>query len=744
MPPLKGLSRLTREGVVATRADVAEFITINGGTLEGRVESPHSPARRYAFRYQCPRGHVVSNSLYDLRRGRWCKGCAWNRLTHGECVAYAVKHEGVLLTPYRDEIKDTDTLTFQCVKRHTFSRTAQAIKDKAWCRDCKRLSRRVDNSRFVEKAELRGGVFLGRKEDNRCQSLSFRCSAGHDFHLLLANFNRGTWCGTCSSGLGERIVRETVETLFGAPFPKARPAWLEMRPGSYLELDGFNGDIRVAFEHHGRQHYGDVAMRFPTDFRTQMQRDDFKRKLCTEQKVRLIEIPEVFGITPLHEVRDVVLSECRKHSIRIPRGRRDLIPNLDKAYRTEPFDSVVTGIRQMTSKRNGVIVSIDPTASPTIARIPVTLRCERGHEWPTTIGVIQRGHWCRRCNVLDRAAFVNGTMTAEQYEERHGIAEPRGLKIRIEDVKKLATACGLILESNRYVSPKIKLSFRCGFCHNLFPCSYDQLKQSEPDRCPACARARGGLARRHRLEDLQQLARKHGGYLLSRSYEGVFLPLRWWCAECQDSFIVPADSVVQGGWCPSCSRRRGAKKQSATKRSRTSARHLAAIKKNVLRMHWTVASDLKKCLSQGKRVSLTCSHGKPFRRSCKYLLGDELQCDCVRSNSREHGLAKLMQVLRQLGWTLESTYVDGKKPITIRCKHSKTFDRIAAQIDQDSKCECNKRGSSGEKYISLRPNGKFQVNVAFHYEWHNAGTFKSLADAVQARDRMCRSLGKKL
>jgi hypothetical protein len=741
---LKGLRFITRARS-PTRGEVAQFIALNGGVLTQSLRSPSHAAGLYRFHYTCAKGHHVSNTVSDFRRRRWCKGCAWNRLTHGDCQAHAKEHGGQCLTPFRETIIDTETIKFRCGPGHVFSLSGTSIKNGQWCRECNRLARRVDVSRFVERAKQRGGEFLGRSEEKGCTTLRFRCSAGHTFGLLVANFNNGKWCSTCSSGLGERISREVVETLFGKPFPKLRPAWLEMRPGSYLELDGYNEELGIAFEHHGRHHYGAVQMRFPTNFRDQKKRDAFKRRRCVEQRVRLIEIPEIFGITPLADVIKVISAECRRLGVRPPRHRLSLKPNIDRAYRTESFDEAMRRLRQIVDSKEGVLKSLDHKATSTLAQMPVVIRCRREHLWNTTAGSVLGGHWCKKCYFADRRDFFLGNLSPEEYGQRHGVAAPSRSSVTIEDLRQLAESLGLTLLSEEYVTAKTKYIFQCNECgQRSFPCSYDNLKQKKPRSCPECSRAASGLRRRHSLQHLQELAEKNKGFLLSWQYRGVFEPLRWWCRGCEDSFVRPADPILQGTWCPRCSRKIGAKKQANTMRGMASARRIATISERLAKKRWQLVSDLRQCITEETRVSLICAHGQSFNRTFRYLMRERLQCDCERWNSRLRGRMRLEQTLKVLRWTLESDYIDGKQAVRLRCEHGKQFERVAGLITRKAKCECKKRASSGQKYIAKRGNNRFVVNVALGYKLHYVGCFGSLADAVQARDDFCRHHGKVL
>jgi hypothetical protein len=77
------------------------------------------------------------------------------------------------------------------------------------------------------------------------------------------------------------------EFLFQKQFPKCRESFLER-----LELDGYNSELKVAFEYQGIQHF-EVVPHWgnKAKFDAIQQRDKRKREICTEEKITLIEIP---------------------------------------------------------------------------------------------------------------------------------------------------------------------------------------------------------------------------------------------------------------------------------------------------------------------------------------------------------------------------------------------------------------------------------------------------------------------
>jgi len=92
---------------------------------------------------------------------------------------------------------------------------------------------------------------------------------------------------------GESITRLLFERMFGKPFIKERPEWLKEKRGRALELDGFNQELKLAFEYQGVQHYKYIP-RFHKDledFEKQKYRDQLKLEICKQKGVTLLQIP---------------------------------------------------------------------------------------------------------------------------------------------------------------------------------------------------------------------------------------------------------------------------------------------------------------------------------------------------------------------------------------------------------------------------------------------------------------------
>lgn len=93
---------------------------------------------------------------------------------------------------------------------------------------------------------------------------------------------------------GESECRRAIEHITQLPFPKVRPNFLNNHiSGQSLELDCFNGDMKLAIEYNGEQHYKFIP-HFHSNkdsFYNMRYRDDMKMRLCKENGVDLIVVP---------------------------------------------------------------------------------------------------------------------------------------------------------------------------------------------------------------------------------------------------------------------------------------------------------------------------------------------------------------------------------------------------------------------------------------------------------------------
>ena len=138
----------------------------------------------------------------------------------------------------------------------------------------------------------RGGDCESYIPDKRTK-VRWWCSKTHMWWATAGNIMNGRWCPYCKSSTKERLCRKILESIFSKKFPISTPPWLiNPQTQKSMHLDGFNEELKMAFEYNGKQHY--IPVNFfggEPAFISQIRRDEIKRKLCEEQSISLIEIP---------------------------------------------------------------------------------------------------------------------------------------------------------------------------------------------------------------------------------------------------------------------------------------------------------------------------------------------------------------------------------------------------------------------------------------------------------------------
>jgi len=97
-----------------------------------------------------------------------------------------------------------------------------------------------------------------------------------------------------NSSKGERQCREFLQEYFGLPFKACRPLFLRNPETGYnLELDCYEGSLRLAVEYQGPTHYQFVKAFHKTeeDFFEQQRKDRFKAEICKRLGITLIRVP---------------------------------------------------------------------------------------------------------------------------------------------------------------------------------------------------------------------------------------------------------------------------------------------------------------------------------------------------------------------------------------------------------------------------------------------------------------------
>lgn len=271
-----------------TIEEVREFFTLRGYTLLSlEYENNSAP-----LNVLCPRGHLIHPNVKNFHnKKRGCLTCSGSEKWDIEEIRIILKNDSytLLSTEYKNS---GSKISIRCERGHNWDVSWENYYlNKARCPDCQGLKRR-STEEVSEIFIKQGYTLITDNFINAHQTLHTVCPNGHNFHTTLNRFTcpSKSRCGECFPLFNEVKCRKVFESLFGKFFIKSRPSFL--LPDGFtrgLELDGFNIELKLAFEYDGQQHFKPV---YGTEqFNKQKLRDVLKNELCKKEGVTLIRIP---------------------------------------------------------------------------------------------------------------------------------------------------------------------------------------------------------------------------------------------------------------------------------------------------------------------------------------------------------------------------------------------------------------------------------------------------------------------
>jgi hypothetical protein len=411
------------------------------------------------LRWRCAEGHEWDATLSNTKRAKWCPWCAGNKVDSAVQLKRArdraVAMGGSFLgTAY---VGNKTPLRWRCKEGHEWEAAFSTVVNRgAWCALCSGTAVVPEGQLELARsaAILKGGKCLSAEYVRNTKPMEWECGRGHRWvSVFYSVVQAGTWCPVCSAGLRERLTRHTFEALLGVLFKKALPKWL-VNPNTRrrLELDGYNEELRVAFEYQGDQH-NRVVLPFKMTaerLRRQQERDSIKREICAVRGVRLIEVPSDVPATDLPKLVHGALSTFN-----------DLRDRLRPWQGVQPFEWLeseaysIDNLCDAASARGGKCLS----ATYLGAREKHHWCCSKGHEWSAVWDAVRRGGWCPVC------------------------AKSNPVEV-LEQMRRAASDRGGDCCSEGYFGGRVKYRWRCERGHE-WEARWDSVKAGS--WCPRCA-----------------------------------------------------------------------------------------------------------------------------------------------------------------------------------------------------------------------------------------------------------------
>lgn len=475
--------------------------------------------------WECSEGHKWEAVPYNIISSKnWCPVCRRKYVatdnpsgyTIEDMQNFAAQRGGSCLS--KKYMGSHYKLKWRCERGHEWESRPTTMLSGGWCPICSR-EKRADSSRkysiedFKMIAKERHGECLSTEFTNSDLKLKWRCNKGHEWEASGRAIINGQWCPMCRTYKREEICRNILEYYFEKKFPKKRPKWLINSKGNIMELDGYNEELEIAFEHQGIQHYKKAEFfNREKDFASQIISDREKRKRCFDKGIVLLEIPYFI---PIEELERYILNTCDEMSLERKRKRkmtRDEILNIYSPKETEQ-------LRKIAIERGGELLSM----AYVTATIPLIWRCSKGHEWKATPQMVKRGTWCPICG----------------NDVRRG---------NIEECREWARKRGGECLSEKYLNSIEKMEWKCKEGHT-WSATFSQIK-NENTWCPVCANIKRQLG----LDKMKKIAFERGGECLSTEYLGIQKKLEWRCKRGHEWESAPKHIVADNAWCPVCAR----------------------------------------------------------------------------------------------------------------------------------------------------------------------------------------------
>jgi len=445
-------------------------------------------------RLRCGAEHVWETLPERALSGKWCPTCARYAYSITDMRELAADKRGrCLSTAYRGTL---GKLEWQCAKGHVWTATPNTILGGSWCPRCGLGTHSIEQMRAIAKKH--GGRCLSDSYDNNRTKLSWRCGFGHEWRVGAKHVLGGSWCPVCA---GHVAGLEDMRALAAE------------RGGACLSKRYVNSSTALRW----RCSAGHVFEKLPTYVSSgawcpecsRRQPGSLERMQATaaERGGRCVSRTYTnmstkltwqcakghrWDAAPLHVIHS--RSWC-------PRCAGTAQPTLDE-------------MQELAKRHGGRCLTTGGLRS----RSYVRWKCRKGHvfkQWPARV---QAGSWCPECATKEPVTL--GRLQA--------IAQERG---------------GRCL-SRKLVDIKTRLRWRCAEGHRWEAAPLHILYNKT--WCPECS---GKL--KPTLEQLQEIAQRHGGKCLSKRYVSSNLPLSWACRE-GHVFKAPTRRVRRGQWCPVC------------------------------------------------------------------------------------------------------------------------------------------------------------------------------------------------
>ena len=293
--------------------------------------------QKTSFYYQCKnkkclsKGYKTLNNLLNLKK---------NKLGHCDCtykrthwtLKKIIKFGKENGYSFEGKTNSNGIYKWKCKEGHITSfGLSSLVNGCLTCFNNKRFMSLNDIDEWLKTNESTIKLIPNQNWEGSNLPYEFHCSiCNKDFSRHFHSMLSGSLCPNQSRSYSEIVVEFYLEKLLGIKFVSNKKYdFLKNSNGNNMELDGYNIEHKIAFEHHGIQHYEEGVFHNERNALDNRKKDDeIKRKQCKLNNIRLIEIDVLFDYTPIEKLKETIKEKLILLEIDIPKNFDKINPKL--------------------------------------------------------------------------------------------------------------------------------------------------------------------------------------------------------------------------------------------------------------------------------------------------------------------------------------------------------------------------------------------------------------------------------
>lgn len=147
-----------------------------------------------------------------------------------------------------------------------------------------------------EIAKKRGGKVISKNYISAKTKMEFEDREKNRFYCTPNQIKRGVWSKYEIFNLSEEKCRQCIEFIFGQEFPNVWGMIKNPKTNRNMQFDGYNKNLKIAFEYQGEQHYswenciGKTEEKKKQNFIKNVKNDEIKLNISKKANIKLIRI----------------------------------------------------------------------------------------------------------------------------------------------------------------------------------------------------------------------------------------------------------------------------------------------------------------------------------------------------------------------------------------------------------------------------------------------------------------------